>query len=252
MQLLEMNWTQVEALPRTTPVVFPIAAVEQHGHNLPVYVDSFLLGEIVRRVDEKMADRILFAPLQWLGNSEHHLDFCGTLTAAPRSYLNLLEEMAENLLFHGFTRLAFLNGHGGNIVPSQQVVFELRQRHRQRNDLLLLAATYWSLGGQPQARDASIVQDRMGHACEWETSMMLRIRPDLVQPYQQLPPVSFGDTFEPASRGWITKERTAMGHIGQPHLASAEKGELIFQTFAADVAGWLERVCDWDGSYGNE
>ena len=82
----------------------------------------------------------------WLGNSQHHIDFAGTMSAAPRTYLDTLSDMAENLLIHGFRRIVLLNGHGGNIVPAQQAVFEVRQKYRWRSDLLLLAATYWTLG----------------------------------------------------------------------------------------------------------
>jgi creatinine amidohydrolase len=68
-----MNWPAVQALSKNIPVVFPIAALEQHGHHLPFFTDSMLLGEIVRRVEEKLKDAGLFAPLLWFGNSDHHL-----------------------------------------------------------------------------------------------------------------------------------------------------------------------------------
>jgi creatinine amidohydrolase len=246
MQLLEMTWPQVEALPAETPVLIPLAALEQHGRHLPLFTDSLLLGEVLRRAHESLADRVLFAPLMWLGNSEHHLDFAGTLSAAPRTYLDLLKELAGNFLVHGFQRIVLLNGHGGNIVPSQQALFELRQQRRHASDLLL-CATYWSLGTQPQELEPSLQQPQMGHACEWETSMMLRIRPDLVGDYRQLAPVPFGRAFAPAHRAWITRDRSEPGHIGQPHLASAEKGEILLRAFASDVVALLQRVIDWDG-----
>ena len=66
----------------------------------------------------------------------------------------MLVDLTENFLFHGFKRIVFINGHGGNIVPGQQAVYEVRQRHRQRKDLLLAFATYWTLGGQPHLVDA--------------------------------------------------------------------------------------------------
>jgi creatinine amidohydrolase len=59
--------------------------------------------------------------------------------------------------------------------------------------------------------------------------------------------VPFGRAFAPAHRVWITKERSERGHIGQPHLASAEKGETLFHAFASDVVALLQRVIDWDG-----
>src|SRR5436190_8861282 len=94
MQLAELTWPAVQSLSKDTPVVFPIAALEQHGHHLPLFTDSMLLGEIVRRLAEKFPERVLFAPLMWLGNSEHHLDFPGTVSAAPRVYLDLLAGLA--------------------------------------------------------------------------------------------------------------------------------------------------------------
>ena len=117
-----------------------------------------------------------------------------------------------------------LNGHGGNIVPIQQAVFEVRQRHRTRDDLLLLAATYWILGARPHEADAGIEQDRMGHACEWETSMMLRLAPHLVGDLSRVEPVPFGKPFEPASRGWITEDRSEPGHIGDPAPGHRREG----------------------------
>src|SRR6185503_17229344 len=98
MQLAEMTWPAVQALNKNTPVVFPVAALEQHGGHLPVFTDSLLLGEIVRRASERLRDEVLFAPLQWLGNSDHHLDFPETLSAPPRAYLELLGGLMDNFL----------------------------------------------------------------------------------------------------------------------------------------------------------
>src|SRR6187401_1488309 len=152
MQLTDLNWPVVQDLSKNTPVVFPIAALEQHGRHMPLFTDSMLLGEIIRRAAERLQDRVLFAPLLWLGNSHHHLDFPGTLSAPPRVYLDLLNSLADNFVTHGFRRIVFLNGHGGNAVPGKQAVFELRQQHRQRDDLLFLFATYWNLGARPQEK----------------------------------------------------------------------------------------------------
>jgi creatinine amidohydrolase len=242
-----MNWPAVAELSRDTPVVVPIAALEQHGRHLPVFTDSMLLGEIVRRASETLGDRVLWTPLCWLGNSHHHIDFAGTMSASPRVYLDMLSDLLENLLTHGFRRLVLLNGHGGNIVPAAQVVFEVRQRHRQRADLLLLAATYWTLGPNPSSAGVTYEQTRMGHACEWETSMILRLAPQLVGDLAKVQAVPFGAAFEPASRAWITKDRSAPGHIGNPGLASAEKGEVLFRGFSQNLVAFLERVIAWDG-----
>ncbi len=247
MQLTDMTWRQVSDLSKDTPVVIPVAALEQHGHHMPLFTDSQLLAEVIRRAALSLGDNVLITPLQWLGNSDHHLDFPGTLSAAPRVYLDILTGLADNFIHHGFRRIVFINGHGGNDVPGKQTVFELRQKYRQRKDLLLLFGTYWLLGQQAHQTDPAWVQHQMGHACEWETSMMLRIAPQLVGNYQTAPDVPFGNPFEPATRGWVTQDRTEPGHIGSPKASTAEKGEALLNRFAGDVVALLNRVVAWDG-----
>jgi creatinine amidohydrolase len=247
MLLAEMTWPEVDALDRNTPIIFPIAALEQHGRHLPVFTDSMLMGEIARRAELEMKGQVVLAPLQWLGNSHHHMDFPGTLSAEPRVYLDLLAGLLENFIAHGFKRLILLNGHGGNDVPGKQVVFEVRQRHRERKDLLLLFATYWHLSPLAHEAHPDLQQKVLGHACEWETSMVLRLTPHLVKAHANIAEVPFGNPFEPASRGWTMPDRSEPGHVGAPAPASAEKGEALFQRFTQDAVAMLHRVIAWDG-----
>jgi creatinine amidohydrolase len=205
-----------------------------------------LLAEVVKRAQPLTKNKILFAPLQWLGNSDHHLNFTGTLTASPRAYIEMLKRLVDNAITHGFRRIVFLNGHGGNDIPGRQAIFETRQTFRSRNDLLLLFTTYWD-HATPWTTRKDIVQRSMGHACEWETSMIQAIRPDLVGPIENLEdvPVEFG--FEPAYRGWITDDRTVMGHMGKPKHATPEKGEHLLNAYSEGVADFLLKITEWDG-----
>ena len=248
MLLTDMTWPAIRALDKNVPVVIPIAAVEQHGHHLPMATDSMLLAEIVRRAEAAVGTRALFAPLQWLGNSHHHTDFPGTVSAPPRLYLDLLCELAENFLRHGFKRVLVLNGHGGNSSPGKQAVFELRQKYRHQSNLLLLSCAYWDLA-VPELLGPDFVQKQMGHACEWETSMILRLAPQLVaQDVSTLQSIPFDYGFDPAYRGWITKDRSTTGHIGSPQFATEEKGERLFATFSAGAVTFITSVAEWDGS----
>ena len=138
------------------------------------------------------------------------------------------------------------NGHGGNDVPGRQVTFELRQKYRSRPDLLLLYATYWSLADPPSSI-SGLTQDSMQHACEWETSMILHLHPELVKDHQNTENIDQGNPFLPAQRAWITGDRTATGHIGAPNAATSEKGEQLLDLYSSGVVKLMQRVIQWDG-----
>jgi creatinine amidohydrolase len=247
MLLADLTSPQVRKLDRNLPVIIPIAAHEQHGAHLPLFTDSYLLGEVVRRTEVARSTEVLIAPLQWLGNSHHHRDFPGTLSAQPRLYLDLVQGLVNNFLEDGFRRILVLNGHGGNDIPGQQSMFEIRQQQRRRDDLLLLFSSYWKLRPTEVDPARGFRQTEMGHACEWETSMMLQLGPQLVGDYQQAADVDPQGSFLPAYRAWVTQDRSAVGHIGFPALASPEKGEYLFTLFATGVAALVDRIRCWNG-----
>ena len=247
MELKNLTWPDVDALDRELPVVIPIAALEQHGRHMPVFTDSLLLEEIIRRAKSHFEHDALFVPLMWLGNSHHHMDFPGTVSADPRVYLDLLTGLADNFIDHGFRRILLINGHGGNDVPARQALFELRQRNRSRSELLLLSATYWQLA-DPLAGGNEFQQSEMGHAGEWETSMILALDPSLVRDHESVSDIEPGNPFLPAARAWTMPDRSRDGHVGVPSAANADKGEQLFEAFARGVADLIRRIIRWDGN----
>jgi len=89
----------IRALDRdATLVVAPIAACEQHSDHLPVFTDTILCGAVADGVEAALADRVLLLPVLWLGASEHHLPFGGTLTATLPTYEAMLVELLAPLL----------------------------------------------------------------------------------------------------------------------------------------------------------
>src|SRR3954447_19185706 len=118
MRFAEMTAPALRELSRDgTLIVAPIAACEQHSSHLPVFTDSMLVGAVADGLERNLADRVLLLPVLWLGASEHHLPFGGTLTATLPTYELLLVELLTPLLRDGFRRVLLLNGHGGNIDP---------------------------------------------------------------------------------------------------------------------------------------
>src|SRR5689334_7766172 len=112
MRFAEMTDPQIRELPRDdTLIIAPIAACEQHSLHLPVYTDSILCGAVADGVERALPERVLLLPLLWLGASEHHLPFGGTLTATLPTYETVLVELLRAPLRDGFRRMMFLNGH---------------------------------------------------------------------------------------------------------------------------------------------
>ena len=131
-----------------TLVVAPIAAVEQHARHLPVITDTVLVTAVAEGVERNLPDQVLLLPTQWLGASDHHLPFGGTLTASLETYEVMLMEILRPLLHAGFGRVMLLNGHGGNIDPLQVA---LRRLDREYPGAILTGAAYWDLAASELA-----------------------------------------------------------------------------------------------------
>lgn len=228
MKFAEMTFPALRQVPRDRcVVVFPIAAVEQHSHHLAVLTDTILVTAVADGIEGRRPDIVLQLPTLWLGASHHHLRFGGTLSVGVDTHVDMLAGVLEPLLEDGYLRLLVLNGHGGNIDTMQMALRRLQPRWKNR---ILSAASYWDLAAKELAALADGPRKSMGHACEFETAMMMHLRPDLVRSpeIKDDPPRD-----QPELHGLFLaddmKQKTHRGAVGYPTLATAEKGERFLQ-----------------------
>src|SRR3954464_3951671 len=236
MRFHEMTFPELRRVPRdSTVLLMPIAACEQHSHHLATYTDTVLCTGVGEGVEQRMPQQVLLTPTLWMGASHHHLRFGATLSADVDTHIDILCDLVVPLLEDGYQRLLILNGHGGNIDTMHVA---LRRIQPDFTDRLLSAASYWDLAAKELAALAEGPRKSMGHACEFETSMMLALRPDLVRRDQirDDPPRD-----DPALRGLFLaddmKQKTDHGCVGYPQLASAEKGRAFLNAA-------IDRTCE--------
>jgi creatinine amidohydrolase len=227
-------------------VVVPVAAIEQHGPHLPVITDSLLCSTVARRGAERAVAAkgapVLVTPTVWSGLSEHHMPFGGTLSLDFPTFSALIGGLCRALQRHGFGRVLLLNGHGGNEAGLRVIVDQLSPAFEG----LVACASYWHLAA---LQFAEILERQPGvqHACEAETSMVLALRPELVD-RTRFAEASFAEGKSPGGAAYRWRSfaaRTASGVIGDPTVASAEKGERLLEAAAAALADLLQNEAFW-------
>ena len=228
MRFAELTWPDIRKIDRQHSVVLcPIAACEQHSHHLPTYTDAILVTAVAEGVEQAAGATTLLLPTLWLGASHHHLRFGATLSVDAALHSQILAGMLAPLLDDGFKRVLILNGHGGNIDTLHVALRLLQPKY---SDRCLCGASYWELASEEFAAIAEGPQKDMGHACEYETSMMLHLRPDLVRKDEIK---NDGLAAQAALRGlYLADDLSQMsirGCVGFPELASALKGEQLLQ-----------------------
>jgi creatinine amidohydrolase len=238
-----MTWPEAARADREkTLVLAPIAACEQHSRHLPVFTDTILCGAVAEAVERALPDRVLLLPVLWLGASDHHFPFGATLSLAADSHIQVVAELLTPLLDDGFRRVLVLNGHGGNIDTMHVALRRLQPRYPDR---LLAAASYWELAAEELASLARGERKEMGHACEFETSMMMHFRPDLVRAAEirddhQAPPRVLRGLYVAEDMG----QRTRQGCVGFPGAAARESGKRFAEAIIERVTQVCRHLCD--------
>lgn len=245
----QLEWSNLRApelkslAQRDAIVVLPVGSTEQHGPHLPVQVDALLAGEVALRAARRVADTgmpITVAPTVWSGLAEHHMAFGGTFTLDHATFSALLRCICRSITRHGFRRIFLLNGHGGNMTSLDVIAAELSIELMKP----VAAGTYWMLAEKAFGQILE-VQPNVLHACEAETSMLLAIKPGLVDTSaldQAVGPWSpnFWTEFMRAPSRWRSwTEVTSNGVLGVPAAATAEKGKRLLDAAADAVARTL-------------
>ncbi|MBI2194178.1 MAG: creatininase family protein [Planctomycetes bacterium] len=250
----DCRWVDIAAVDKKKVVVVcPLASLEQHGHHLPLLTDTYLVTGVAEEVHKRLKDKILLTPALWLGASDHHLDFPGTVTVPNTLYTQMIQNMARCFVKAGFRRIFFLNGHGGNVVPGVNALTELANSCDSCDDTLMVLSSYWTIARPVLSPDKhGMATPQLSHACEYETSMMLHLQKKLVvmKCAKASPPaidspfyhMEHGGRVDVAGRFYRKTETGAMGH---PELATPEKGESLLRAIVAEVCAFIEDFSTW-------
>lgn len=248
--LLEMTWPEVEeALRKTDVVIIPIGSTEQHGLHLPLGSDTMQGDDLAKRVVFKLSKEditVVAAPSIPFGISEHHMRFPGSITLTTKTLIAVIREVCHSLYRHGFRKFVLLLSHGGNLktlnLAAQTLATEMRDAIFIVPDWLPVMYSHYK-----DVLKSERYQDEH-HSGEAETARMLASTPKLVElekaqvyyskeeddPYRRKP---YPGSVAVATLLKDQKTATPIGSQGNPHIATAETGEKLYEISA-------EWICD--------
>jgi creatinine amidohydrolase len=235
------------ALNKNKAVAINIASIEQHSTYLPVGTDAIIGRAVLQKAAEIAKTELLLLPQICYGFAPHHCFADGTITISQNTLVDYLADICRSVHHNGFKRLFIVNSHGGNQVYLSGVINQVGPEIGK--ELSVLGLLYWNLAADriKQIRESPI--GGMSHACEFETSVMMHLQPQLVKTGRI--PVSEPAPSDPWYQADFQGSRkyakygdsntvNADGHVGQPHLATAQKGELFFEAVTEELAKFFD------------
>jgi creatinine amidohydrolase len=240
--LFEMTRPEVEQALNNgvDTAVATFGSTEQHGLHLPLGADS-MWGEVLGARVAQALGKALQAPGVRIGCSEHHMAFAGSLTLSEETFIQVVSDICHSLARHGFRRIVLLPTHGGNFKPIGKAAAIIQPQLPKVqliafSDLMALMEVIYKVG---QAHN--IPPERIGaHAGENETSMILALRPELVD-MSVAEPGFVGDhlSLAPTIMEQGLKGVTENGVLGDPREATAALGELYLQALTEMIVEFV-------------
>ncbi len=177
----EMIWNEIkEAADDDRVAVLPVATYEDHGPHLPVDTDVVLCTGICERAVARIPAEAVLAPPVPHGYSPHHMDFHGTLTIEWDTFIRYVKDVCCSLAHHGFKRILIVNGHGSNTSPLDMAARLTIVEYKSR--VLCASVNHWDVL-RVRTEGAKLRDSDYGgtsHAGEYETSLYLALKPELV------------------------------------------------------------------------
>jgi creatinine amidohydrolase len=242
-----LSWKQVDGLPReTTLLVLPTAAIEQHGHHLPLATDTLINNLMLGHALAKLpAEAPVYAlPPVHYGKSNEHSGYAGTLSLSSTTFMAVVRDLGASVASAGFRKLVLYNTHGGNASLVDVMARDLRAEFGLRTFAMHGSAGTQYEGLAPQERTWGF------HAGEVETALLLASVPELVdrsaytanyiahidKPEMLMPENA------PATFAWLTRDVSASGVLGDPRPATAENGARWIDQGSTKLAAALEAM----------
>lgn len=232
------TWQEVEEhLKKTTGIIVPIGSTEQHGPNGLIGTDALTAELIAKGVGE--AVDALVAPTIAVGMAQHHMAFAGSMTLRPSTLIAVVRDTVQSLARHGFERIYFINGHGGNVATVTAAFSEIYAEGSllgagdNRSALRCKLKNWYDSSGVREISKELYGHAEGSHATPSEVALTQFAFPEAIKTAPMTP--------ELAPRGPINdaedyRRRFPDGRIGSnPALATPEAGKRIYQASVADL-----------------
>lgn len=249
-RMAEMTWQEVEsALESTSTLVLPIGSTEQHGHHMPLGVDVYMPEGVCERVAERTD--CLLAPPVWYGVAPHHMVKPGSFTVESDTFRNYVRDVCVSAGEWGIENVLLVNGHYHGEDPELEIVVrELRNEHDMHGFSVPLVEVFRDAATEIRQSEFSV------HAAEFETSIMLALRPDLVhmdravateKPDEPPLPLSGQDILDDyrvdaAVNPEDWERLTDSGNVGDPTVATSETGEQLVAEAVDNITALVEEL----------
>lgn len=235
-RLENYSWLQVKESLKTRPVgLIPVGAVENHGPHLPLGTDWFSAQAVAE--EAALQENLLILPGSPVGISGHHRHFWGTLWLPAETLRDYLLGIARSAASHGLNRLVFVNGHGGNTAVLDQTLRILR-----KEGIYIYLFEWWRAIPELISQLCELPED---HAGDMETSIILALYPELVAKDKikdaAAGVIHWGKLIHGVQVALETKDFTPTGVLGNPALATAEKGQALLKAGGRELA----LFCRW-------
>lgn len=238
------------ALTKESIIVLPLGAIEQHGPHLPLNTDFVVADEVSRSAVNTVGEETqawLLPTLPFTKSNEHAWS-AGTMWLSASTLMAVLDDIARSVASTPAKKLLFVNGHGGNSALTAMMNREIRLKWGLQ--------TFLAHPHMPADQGGSSAASELGmgvHGGMDETSVMLHLRPDLVDmslAVRRVPDklaenqhVRFGGR---VAFGWLSNDFFPEGHIGDPTGASAEVGKGMFESAVSSLGDALREISRFD------
>ena len=228
MLLALSTWPEIEAYLQTSKtVVVPIGSNEQHGPTGLLGTD-WLCPEIISHEASKQSETVLVAPTFNVGMAQHHLAFPGTIFLRPTTFIAAIGDWVRSLGAHGFEKIYFLNGHGGNVATIEATFSEIYAEWsfvEENPPFVLKLRNWWDLPGVMGLCNSLFPTGHGMHATPSEIAVTQAAYPDRIKTADYSPQIAPSG---PIRDALDYRARFPDGRIGSdPGQASPEKGQRI-------------------------
>lgn len=226
MQLHLSSWPEVEAyLTRSKAILIPIGSTEQHGPTGLLGTDALCSEFLAKRAGDEAG--FLVGPTFNVGLAQHHMGFPGTLTLRPSTMMACMIDWANSLRRHGFERIYWLNGHGGNTGTISAAITAIYHdtTFGEAAALRCMSRNWWELAGISDLIREIFPVGEGSHATPSEISITRYAYPEAIKRADLSPRIApTGPVFDAKD----FRKRFPDGRIGSdPTQANSGDGERL-------------------------